>query len=226
VKFAARRDMKILLPIIVVVLVMVIVFVLKAKRRSGSPAHPSLTMEQKLEVLADCGLKLSDPFKSEDLLESWGREKYEKPGFDLVLVGLGMTEEQEPWRNRCVNLWHFDTECIEDHGDYKRIVERMVEMARGSLPMENIQDHVDLEKGEAWFSFTFQGKKIKVECKVEDDWVDSTIFAQFVDLLEISDPTKIYIYFDLGGQDCIIGCVTKEELRKLNSEGIKFVPLT
>jgi len=220
--------MKILVPIIiiVVVLVIVIVFVLKAEKRSGSPAHPSLTMEQKLEVLADCGLKLSDPFKPEDLLTSWGREEYEKPGFDLVLVGLGMTEEREPWRNHCVNLWHFDTECIEDHGDYKRIVERMVGMARGSLPIKNIQDHVDLEKEEAWFSFTFQGKETKVECKVEDDWVDPAIFAQFVNLLKTSDPTKIYVYFDLGGQDCIIGCVTKEELRKLNSQGIKFVPLT
>jgi len=137
-----------------------------------------------------------------------------------------MTEEQEPWRNHCVNLWHFDTECIEDHGDYRRIVERMVEMAQGSLPLENIKDHIDLEKEEAWFSFTFRGEEIKVECKVRDDWVDSTVFARFVDLLDKSDPGKIFVYYDLGGQDCIIGCVTRDELKRLNSEAIKFVPLT
>lgn len=185
-----------------------------------------LNMEQKLELLANCGMRLANPFEPKDLLTSWAREDYEKPGFDLVLTGLGMTEEQEPWRNHCVNLWHFDTECIENNGDYKRIVERMVEMAQGSLPLENIEDHIDLEKEEAWFSFTFRGEEIKVECKVEDDWVDSTIFAKFVDLLDKSDPAKIFVYYDLGGQDCIIGCVMRDELKQLNSEGIKFVTLT
>ena len=204
--------MKILIPIIIVVVIAVVVVIVRRKLGGSATANQTLTLEQKLEVLSTCGLRLSAPFKPEDLLTSWGREEFEEPGFDLVLIGLGMTEEQRPWRNHCVNLWHFDTECIEDHGDYKQIVERMVQMAQGSLPLENIKDHVDLEKEEAWFSFTFHGRETKVDCKVEDDWVDSTIFAKFVDLLNRSDPTKIYVYFDLGGQDCIIGCVTKEEL--------------
>ncbi len=218
--------MKILLLILVVVLIIVILFVLNGRRRGRPSAAQSLTMEHKLDILADCGLSLSDAFKPEDLLKSWGREEYEKPGFDIVLVGLGMTEEQEPWRNHCVNLWHFDTECIEDDGDYKQIVERMVEMAQGSLPIVNIQDHVDVEKEEAWFSFTFQGKEARVDCKVEDDWVDSTSFMTFVELLEKSDPAKVFVYYDLGGQDCIIGCISKDQLKKLNSQRIKFVPLT
>jgi hypothetical protein len=222
--------MKILEPVIIVVVVtvffMVVVMVIRLRLSKGSATNRALTMEQKLEVLANCGLRLSDPFNPSDLLTSWGREDYEKPGFDLVLVGLGMTEEQEPWRNHCPNLWHFDTECIEDHGDYKRIVERMVEMAQGSLPLENIHDHVDLEEEEVWFSFTFRGEEIKVECKVEDDWVDTAIFANFVELLEKTSPAKVFIYYDLEGQDCIIGCVMREELNQLNKNGIKFVPLT
>ena len=218
--------MKILVTVIIVVLVIVVVLVIRGRSHSGSASNKTLTMEQKLEVLANCGLRLSDPFKPADLLTSWGREDYEKPGFDLVLVGLGMAEEQEPWRNHCVNLWHFDTECIEDHGDYKRIVERMVELTQGSMPLENIHDYVDLEKKEAWLSFSFRGKEIKVKCKVEDDWVDSTIFTKFVDLLAKSAPNKVFIYYNLGGQDCIIGCVTRDELKQLNYQGIKFVPLT
>jgi hypothetical protein len=218
--------MKILVPIIVVALVVIVVLIVRGKSRTGSKANRVLTLEQKLDVLAGCGLRLADPFKPEDLLASWGREDYEKPGFDLVLVGLGMTEERQPWRKHCANLWHFDTECIEDHGDYKRIIQRMVEMTQGSLLLDDIQDHVDLEKEEAWFSFTFRGKEIKVNCKVEDDWVDSTIFGRFVDLLGTVDPDKVFIYYDLGGQDCIIGCVTREKLKQLNRQGVKFVPLT
>ncbi|MBN1763987.1 MAG: hypothetical protein JW860_01915 [Sedimentisphaerales bacterium] len=192
---------------------------------TDSVANQQMTLEQKLEVLAGCGLRLAEPFTVDDLLTSWNREDYEGAGFNLVLVGLGMTEEQEPWRNHCVNLWHFDTECIQDHGDYKRIVERMAEMTQGSLLLENIQDYVDVEEGKAWFSFSCQGKEIKVDCKVEDDWVDGSIFATFIDLLNTTDPSMIYVYYDLGGQDCIIGCVSKENLKVLQENGIKFVPL-
>jgi hypothetical protein len=218
--------MKILVTVTIVVLVSIVAWIVRSRYSTGSISIRALTMEQKVEVLENCGLRLSDQFTPGDLLTSWGREEYEKPGFDLVLVGLGMTEEQKPWRNHCANLWHFDTECIEDNGDYKRIVERMVEMAQGSLPLENIQDHVDLEQETAWFSFSFRGKEIKVECEVEDDWVDTNIFAKFVDFLEKTSPDKVFIYYDLGGQDCIIGCVTREELKQLNNQGIKFVPLT
>jgi hypothetical protein len=88
----------------------------------------SLTLEQKLEILAGCGLSLAPPFTTQDLLESWPREEFEKPGFTLTLVGLGMTEERPPWRNHCVNVWHLDTECIEDHGSYVRVAQRMAEL--------------------------------------------------------------------------------------------------
>jgi len=194
--------------------------------QGDSLAGKRMTLEQKLEVLASCGLTLADPFKPEDLLTSWDRKEFEEPGFDLVLVSLGMTEEQEPWRYHCVNLWHFDTECIEDHGAYKEIAERMSEMAQGSFSLENVQDYVDVEEEKAWLSFSFKGEEIKIDCKVDDDWVDTTIFGRFVELLAASDPSKIFIYYDTGGQDGIIGCVAKDDYAKLKHYGINFVPLT
>lgn len=222
--------MKILITVLVVVLAIVVILMIKRGWRSNScldsVANGQMSLEQKLEVLACCGLKLAEPFTVNDLLTSWSREEYEEAGFDLVLVGLGMTEEQEPWRNHSVNLWYFDTECIEDHGAYKRIVERMAEMTQGSLPLENIQDYVDVEKEEAWFSFSFQGKETRVDCVVEDDWVDASIFASFIELLNTADPSKTYIYYDLGGQDGIIGCVSKGNLKALKKNGVKFGPLT
>jgi hypothetical protein len=222
--------MKILIPILVVAIVVVVILLVKATshRRSHPPSagDPQATLEQKLEVLASCGLRLAEPFTCDNLLKSWNRTDYEKPGYDLTLVGLGMTEEQEPRRSHCVNLWHFDTECIEDHGDYKRIAERMAEMAGGSLAIENIQDYVNVENKEAWLSFSFRGKDIKIQCEVQDDWVDPGVFSRFVELLAQSDSSKIYVCYELGGQDCLIGCVTKEELKRLNRKDIRFAPLT
>lgn len=192
----------------------------------SSPETVHMTLEQKLAELSECGLKLGNPFKPEDLLASLDRATLENQGYDLVLIALGMTEEQAPWRNHCATLRHFDTECIEDHGDYKKIAERMVGMAQGSLPLENIRDHVDIENHQAWLSFSFRGERIKIDCKVEDDWVDAALLGRFVQLLEKSDRSKIFVYYDLGGQDCIIGCVTKGDLTKLKRKGIRFTPLT
>ncbi|MBI2688730.1 MAG: hypothetical protein HYX27_20705 [Acidobacteria bacterium] len=184
-----------------------------------------LSLERKLEILAGCGLKLEAPFTVADLLESWKREDFEKRGFDLVLVGLAMTEEQPPWRNHCANAWHFDAECIEDDGDYCRIAERMKMLAQGSLPIENIRDHVDVEGRSAWLAFDYRGQNVQINCEVKDDWVDSELFSHFIDLLGKSDPSKIYLYYDLFGQDCIIACVTRAQFAGLRRAGIAFRPL-
>ena len=182
----------------------------------------NLTFEQKLAILAECGLVLDPQFSVDDLLTSWSREDYESPGFNLVLVGLGMTEEQPPWRPHSANVWHFDTECIEDHGSYVDIAERMKAIAQGSLPIENLADYVDVEEGKAWLEFDVHGQRRHIDCKVDDDWVDVNLFKHFVDLLATSDPSKTFVYYDLQGQDCIIACVTKSQLAALNKSGVAF----
>ena len=189
-----------------------------------NPERP-LTLEQKLEVLARGGLRLEPPFTIKDLLRSFPREEYEKPGFDLLLSELGMTEEGPPWRNYRVNVWTFDTECIEGPGSYCRIAEQMKLMAEGSLPIENIRDHVDEEAGYAWLAFTYKGEEIRINCKVDSDWVDPKLFPHFVRLLSRSDPSKTFIYYGSGGQDCILACVTNAVLRELKRAGINFQPL-
>jgi hypothetical protein len=146
--------MKIFLAVAVgIVAIIVLTALLRASAKKRSiVATTAKTLEEKLAVLEECGLRLAPPFSVDELLQSWNRRDFEKEGFDLVLVGLGMTEEKEPWRHHCVNLWHFDTECIEDSGDYKRIAARMMEMSQGSLVLQNIEDHVDTEKNQAWLS--------------------------------------------------------------------------
>lgn len=184
-----------------------------------------MTIEEKLEALARCGLKLNDQFGVTDLIESWGQEALDEPGWDLTLVCLGMTEEKPPWTPHCDNLWHFDTECIDGDGSYVRIARRMVAMAQGSLPLTDIQDHVDLDEGTGWLRFKWQGQPFQIECAVQDDWVDTGLFRHFVDLLAKSDPNKLFIYYDLGGQDCIIGCVYRAQYAAIQKEIPAMQPL-
>ena len=185
-----------------------------------------MKIEEKLGALAQCGLKLKDQFGVSDLADSWGRDALDEPGWNLALVCLGMTQEEPPWTPHCDNLWHFDTECIEGDGSYIRIAKRMAEMAQGSLALSDIQDHVDLDVREAWLRFTCQGKPVEIHCEVQDDWVDTGLFVHFVELLARCDSGKLFIYYDLGGQDCIIGCVSHAEYTKLQKLIPAVEPLT
>lgn len=189
------------------------------------PAVP-LTLERKLEILAECGLSLAPPFTAQDLLESWPREQFELPGFNLTLVGLGMTEERPPWRNHSVNVWHFDTECIEDHGSYVRIAERMAELTQGSLVLQNVRDQVDIDAGIASLDFEHAGNPVHMDLEVNDDWVDPAVFSHFIRLLAISDPAKVFLHYDLEGQDLLIACVTRNQYAALKQAGVNFEPLT
>jgi hypothetical protein len=101
----------------------------------------------------------------------------------------------------------------------------MKAMSGGSLPIENIRDHVDIEGRAAWLAFDFRGRNIHIECKVNEDWVDAGVFRHFVDLLGESDPSKIYLHFDLHGQDCILACVTRSEFAELKRCSVPFQPL-
>ena len=137
-----------------------------------------------------------------------------------------MTQEEPPWTSHCDNLWHFDTECIEGDGIYVRIAKRMAEMAQGSLPLSDFQDHVDIETGEAALRFKCKDEVVQIACGVQDDWADTSIFGNFVELLGRCDPNKLFIYYDLGGQDLIIGCITRAEYARLQKIIPAVQPLT
>lgn len=206
------------------------------RRRSGGAAmRPGLaqpgqtgkaTLEQKLETLAECGFKLAPPFTVADLLAELSREEYEKPGFEALLFGLGSEADFETARGPfCLNLWHFDTECIENEGDYANIVARMAQMAQGALPLENISDHLDPEKEEAWAAFSLNGHSHRINLEYQDDWVDGALFTHLAALLEKTAPSLRFIYYDTGYQDCLLGCVTGEQLARLRRLGLNFTPL-
>ncbi|MCC6538208.1 MAG: hypothetical protein IT162_11685 [Bryobacterales bacterium] len=52
------------------------------------------------------------------------------------------------------------------------------------------------------------------------------IFTEFVSLLASADPHRLYVYYDLSGQDSIIGCVTRKKLAARQEAGVGVVPLT
>ena len=61
---------------------------------------------------------------------------------------------------------------------------------------------------------------------MNDDWVDPAVFSHLIKLLALSDPSKVFLYHDTGGQDCVIACVTRDQFVAVKKAGVKFALLT
>jgi hypothetical protein len=189
---------------------------------SESNRDPDLVpLDEQLRVLADCGISLAPSVAIETLTRPFSRELYEKEPYRILLSAMGDEADGEFQAGASGylsdNIWHFDTECIEGDGSYAAIAQRMVELAQGDLPLENIEDVVDLEEGEAWLSFSLDGKAYKWTAKVDDGWVDPSIPPRFDELLAYRKSDRRFTYVNLGGQDCLIGCATPEQRASLKA---------
>jgi hypothetical protein len=205
----------------------------KKQKPDEVPAPARLTLEDQLDVLQECGISLLPGVTVDHLLISWSRESYQETPFELTLVGCGDPIEEPPWNQwKSNNVWHFDTECIEGNGSYVAIAERMRDLSQGELPLTDIEDDIDEQfddpeqrwQGTAWLAFTLDGERIRWEFEVDSDWVDSSVFTEFVELMERRHCSRRFTYLDLGGgQDCIIGCSTPDQFRMLREKtGLNF----
>jgi hypothetical protein len=85
---------------------------------------------------------------------------------------LGGEAERGEFQRISDDIWHFDAECIEDNGDYVRVMERLVILTKGLLPITDLRDHVDLENETAWVEFKLGGQSVHWDLEVSDDWID------------------------------------------------------
>lgn len=115
-------------------------------------------------------------------------------------------------------LWNFDTEAIEDHGDYIRIIKNIKRITANELDFRNIKDFVDIEKNKAVISFDLFGKHYDWNLKVQNDWVDEKLFTQIVRLTHQYKTRGKLTYFDTGGQSFVMGYVDEDLFRELRNK--------
>jgi hypothetical protein len=188
-------------------------------RRKGDANVPrgtaNVPLEEQLRTLAACGIGLAPGLGPEALAISFDRTAFESDPYRLALVVMGSEAETEaqatPSGYLSDQIWHFDTECIEDHGAYATITARLKTLAQGALPLEQVEDYVDVEEGQAWVGFRLDDQPYRWEAQVKDDWVDPTILSRFAALLAQRQQGRRFTYIDLGGQDCLIGCSSDEQ---------------
>lgn len=176
-----------------------------------------VSAEEQLETLSACGISLKPDVSQEILFAQYEPKDFENEPHLLLLVVMGGEAEEEPFGFLSNNIWHLDTECIEDHGDYARIAMRVKELSGDELPLEEINDYVDVEEGKAWLAFRLDKRDYKWELEVDNDWVDTRIFTEFDTLLRGRQGNRRFTFLDLEGQDCLIGCSGPEQLEKLRA---------
>ncbi|SEO38061.1 hypothetical protein [Paenibacillus sp. OV219] len=187
--------------------------------------HGGLPIHEQLKTLRSIGIHLKQDIQLEDCFQDEHRA-YESRPYLLLLKDLGSEIESEDgtFISASNNVWCFDRECIEDHGDYIRLLERIRDMVQSELSIEHIADYVDLEKDEANISFIVNGVAHNYELRVNKDWADLQILAIFTRLLAEHGSKKRFCFSDLGN-DVLVVLIDRERFGDLRKLLDIFIPI-
>ena len=168
-----------------------------------------MRLEKQLEALEAFGFTLEPGVTIGDLLYSGERTDFESPPFDLIFFVLGSEIERRPWGRRfCRRIWNFDYECIEQEGDYVRIVEQLGEVAGKPDALSAVSDHIDLDSNVAWLKYNVNSLERVLDVAVDGDWADPETIAKVMGDLE-SDGQRFY---GLDNGQAMIVCYLDGEL--------------
>jgi len=173
-------------------------------RKTPPPKPAPLTLDQALAELARLGVATQPGADRADLLASLTSGPEGPIDRVELLCVLGGEAEVGDFGWFSNDIWHVDSECIEDHGAYVRLAERFIALAKGALPLTAIRDHVDVQAGEAWFEFQLDGRTTRWELPVTDDWMAPEFYSNFQKLL--SSRSQLRFMITGLGQDALILC--------------------
>jgi hypothetical protein len=108
--------------------------------RKPKTAPSTINVAQALEQLAAIGIRTRPGITRDDLLVSLDGTMDSPVDWITLLCVLGGEVERGQFQRISDGIWHFDAECIEDNGDYVRVLERFVILAKGLLPLTELRD--------------------------------------------------------------------------------------
>lgn len=170
-----------------------------------------------LEKLGQIGISINSTIDSSEIFNIFEEKEFEQDPYCSILIALGCEVQTSDDFGKPISksLWYLDTECIEDTGDYVRIVGRVADLTQDSLLLSNIHDYVDIDNKKVWVAFSIGDKKYKWELKAKDDWLDINIFSRFNKLLSNKKSTKQFAISVLD-QSILIAFLENDQVQKLN----------
>ncbi len=187
----------------------------EAKRAERLTRFRGTATEEQIKVLLECGVQLKKNVSTETV---WSELKKHRDTY----------EEHEPFLSLLLDICGseyllngliFDTECIEGHGDYVRVFQRLAAITGGALTFKQLEDYIELNDGpdsggKVWVSFEVAGKKYKWKPKVDDDWFDSNMLIKLSDLLWQVAQLR-FCYIPTNSQDMCVLCLPPDKAEQL-----------
>lgn len=191
------------------------------------PPQVRISIEEQLANLGRVGITLKENVEVRDILDFEIGDYEERPYIHL-LMSMGR-EKESVGSNRdgypSNDVWCFDRECIEDHGDYAHGLKRIADMLEPFISVTDIQDYVDIEAGEVWIAFKANGKDYRYSLSVQDDWMSLEVFVIFAELLAESGSSLRFFFTDTGNEILVV-LMERNHFQQLNELINIFLPFT
>lgn len=183
----------------------------------GFFSNKSRSEPELLSTLAAYGIRPAFPDAIENMRAEWGGKPFKD--FESLLAALGDeivdAKTLETIGHYSNDVWHYDAEAIEDHGDYARLIGNMIRLAQPALDDFSITDFVDIENEIAWAEVTGRGERHRIDFNVDNDWIDPKLFAWMNELLQQQGTERRFAAHALG-QDGLVVCKTPAQIKELN----------
>lgn len=199
----------------------------KRKYKFSKPTQVSISIEVQLANLGRVGITLKRNIGIRDILDFIIKDYEERPYIHL-LMSMGRERDSEEFNSYLYptnDVWCFDRECIEDHGDYVQGLKRIAVMVELAISVTDIQDYVDIEAGEVWIAFKANGTNFRYSLSVQGDWLSLEIFTIFSELLAASGSSKRFFFADTGNEILVV-LIERDQYHQLNKLLNIFIPLT
>jgi len=181
------------------------------------------TIEEQLNKLEELRVRLKEKVNINDCLE-FKQHDYEKKPYILLLISMGSEiPREDSYTFPSDDVWYFDRECIEETGDYVRVLKRIAELMKDEIVVTDISDFIDIENNEVQVSFKINRAEYKFSLIAKDDWLDINIFRIFSKVLEEHGSTRRFFFSDID-QSLLVVLIHKKQYKSLNGLLNIFIP--
>lgn len=189
----------------------------KRKYKFFKPRKVRISINEQLANLGSLGITLKRNIEIRDILDIEIRD-YEEFPYMHLLMSMGRERDSVEFNGDLYptnDVWCFDRECIEDHGDYIIGLKRIAEMVAPTISVTDILDFVDIEAGEVWISFKANGTHFHHSLSVYGDWMSLEVFTIFSELLAKNGSSKRFFFADTGNEIVIV-LIERNQYHQLN----------
>ena len=170
-----------------------------------------MELESQIQLLETAGISLRDGVATEDLLEFWDREQFERQGMDLLITTMGFELDREPWQTLSAEVLVVDCECVSGVSSYKDVLNDICELA--GLELQNFNGEIEITEAAGWLEYELNGQRQKSDVQISRDWLDTHFLGKFASSVETAEK---HFYFRSDGQCITLLWVSPNQISAIN----------